>query len=354
MKNLILFQENTGQFEFLNSIENSDLRNLIKNFADSLAETFESIKTSLQLNGYYNRIVVLSDINCTKSKLLKEMIRQTREGNIFDLLILGHGRKNELLLHENEKMTDRDIKALLSEARKEHPGIKFNLRLVYMCNCNAATLLDSWLQIGAKTALGCKNINYMPEPQVTFFFEDFVKKGFNVIDANNRSFEGSNLAWSITGLEEVKRRGSKLSVKGENIKFDGRRLSVGELVERNIYAGTLHNYTSIYMIEGEKYQFVAASTDKWKNGSKSTNANGYAKGPFDFPRQSSHNMMSLVGEIFNDNDNVLSYTGTHFKIGTSKTWAVSKSGFLVCHANDGLPFYGDNSGKITVKIKRIL
>ena len=138
--------------------------------------------------GHYDRIINLTDIRCTKSNLLSEMITQSKNGHMFDLLVLGHGTNKKLMLHGNETLTDVDIKAMLSQALRLHPGMKFNLRLVYMCNCFADTLSDAWLSIGAKTSVGCKNVNFMPEPQTTFFFEDFVKKGYSVVDACNRSF----------------------------------------------------------------------------------------------------------------------------------------------------------------------
>lgn len=354
MKNLILLQENTGRVSFLNSISDASLRNLVQHGIDGLAENFESIKTTIQLQGYYDRIINLTNANCTKAKLLEAMIDQTRRGNSFDLLILGHGSQNELCLHGSEKMTAADIRNLKTLAQNQYPSLNFKLRMVYMCNCYSGTLLDDWLHIGAKVALGCDGINYMPEPQITFFFEDFVKKNFNVRDANNRSFAASDTIWSIIGLSNANRLGSKLRVAGDSsIRFEGRRLTVGESVTRNIYASNGYNYTNILMIAGEKYRFTVPSNDKWKNGNMETNANGYPKGFLDFPRQSNQRMMKLVGEIFSDNGNNHSYTGISFGIGTSKTWDTEATGFLVCHANDNLIAYGDNSGHVTVTIKRI-
>ena len=353
MRNLILLQGNTRQVAFINSISNTTVKNIVKGFIDKVAETFESIKTSLQMAGHYDSIINLTDVRCTKNNLLSELIRQSKDGNMFDLLILGHGNNKQLMLHDNEVLTDVHVKAMLTQARKLHPGMKFNLRLVYMCNCYGGTMSDAWLSIGAKTSIGCNNVNYMPEPQTTHFFDDFVKKGYSVVDACNRSFDVSNAWWKVTGLPEKDRRGSKLTVKGENIRFEGRRMTVGEVLQRNIYASNTHNYTSIYLMNGEKYEFKVTGSQKWKNGVRETTANGYPKGPFDFPRQKDYNVMTLVGEIFNDSNNVLSFTGTHFKIGTAKTWTATKSGFLVCHANDGLPFYADNSGKMSISIKRI-
>ncbi len=354
MRNLILLQENTGQVAFLNSITDVNVRNLVKTTIDGLAENFESIKTTLQVYGYYDRIINLTNANCTKAKLLATMIDQTRSGNSFDLLILGHGSPNQLLLHGGERMTGQDIRNLLTQARAQHAGLNFKLRMVYMCNCSSGSLLDDWLHIGAKVALGTDGLNFMPEPQITFFFEDFVKKNFSVKEANNRSFAASDAIWSAVGLASDKRRDSKLRVAGDgNIRFEGRRLTVGESVTRNIYANNAYNYTNLFMIAGEKYKFTVPASDKWKNNNFETNANGYPRGFLDLPRQSGQKMMKLVGEIFSDNGNNLSYTGINFGIGTSATWDTSVTGFLVGHANDSLFAYGDNSGHVTVTVKRV-
>lgn len=353
MRNLILLQENSGRVAFLNSISDVGLRNLVQTTIDGLAENFESIKTTLQMNGYYDRIINLTNRNCTKAKLLETMIDQTRNGHSFDLLILGHGGSDVLCLHGTETLTGQEIRNLLTQARAQHRGLNFKLRMVYMCNCVSGTLLDDWLHIGAKVALGCDQDNYMPEPQTTFFFEDFVKNNYSVKEANNRSFDASNLLWSPV-LNNTLRQNSKLRVAGDgNIRFEGRRLTVGETVTRNIYASNAYNYTNLFMIAGERYKFTVPANDKWKNNNFETNANGYPKGFLDFPRQGGQRMMKLVGEIFSDNGNNLSYTGINFGIGISKTWDVSLTGFLVGHANDNLVAYGDNTGLVTVTIKRL-
>jgi len=143
MKNLILLQENSGRVNFLNSITDVNTKNLVKTFIDSLAENFESIKTGLQMYGYYDQIINLTDVRCTKANLLLEMINQSKSGNVFDLLILGHGSNKTIELHGSEIMNDSDIKGLLTQAKQQYSGFKFNLRLVYMCNCYSGSLLGA-------------------------------------------------------------------------------------------------------------------------------------------------------------------------------------------------------------------
>jgi hypothetical protein len=63
-------------------------------------------------------------------------------------------------------------------------------------------------------------------------------------------------------------------------------------------------------------------------------------------------MMTMVGEIFTEN-NATAYTGTYFNIGCGKTWTATKTGFLVCIANDIAIAYADNSGTVSLNVKRI-
>lgn len=361
MKNLIVLQENSGQVGFLNLIPNPTIKNIVKGILDKVVEGFMSAKTKLQLNGYYDSIIDLSDKKCTKKLLLDEMIKLSKSGiDVFDLLILGHGSPDTLYLHGTETMKSSDIRQFLTTARNQNPGLNFKLRMVYMCNCFGDSVSTAWQAIGAKMVLGCSNINYMPEPQINNFFDNFVKRGMDANSANLKSFEDSKQFWTIAsglqgGLTLSQINGSKLRRRGENLRFDGRRLAVGERVYRNIHANSVYNYTNIFIIKGERYQFGTDTADRWRNGSKSSNANGYVKTFFDSPRQPSYKMMQMVGELFDNNGpgGLFSFNGTHFRIGTSRTWTATKSGYLVCFANDAIPFYGDNSGLINLSVRRI-
>lgn len=128
-------------------------------------------------------------------------------------------------------------------------------------------------------------------------------------------------------------------------------LEIGEVRTKSIYANKEYNYTSAYLREGQKFEFTTESIE-WNNGSRETTCNGYPGGLTDILRRHNDlNMMVLTGEIF---DKLTSdYSGTYFKIGCSKTYTATKSGFLVVFANDMLGFYGDNSRLVTLHIKRI-
>ncbi|HZI53892.1 MAG TPA: M12 family metallopeptidase, partial [Chitinophagaceae bacterium] len=125
-------------------------------------------------------------------------------------------------------------------------------------------------------------------------------------------------------------------------------LAVGESKTINISASKVHDLTGIYMRLGQSFQFTTTSR-AWNNGTRETDCNGYAGSVLD--RHGDINEMALTGEIFNQN-NTTSYSGTYFKIGCGRTWTSTKTGFLVCFANDIITAYGDNSRIVELTVKR--
>lgn len=128
-------------------------------------------------------------------------------------------------------------------------------------------------------------------------------------------------------------------------------LAVGETKTVNISANKTHDLTGVYVRQGQKFQF-STSSPAWRNGSTETDCNGYPGTILDAARRHPDlNVMALTGEIFEQN-NSNNYTGTYFKIGCSRTLSMTKTGFLICFANDIGIAYGDNSGIVTLTIKR--
>lgn len=130
-------------------------------------------------------------------------------------------------------------------------------------------------------------------------------------------------------------------------------LEIGESKTKTIRAKEAYNYTGIYLRQGQKFEFTVASPE-WNNGNRETTANGYEGSLMDTTRRHPDlKVMALVGEIFTQNNNSSSYTGTYFRIGTSRTLTATKSGFLVTFANDCLACYGDNSRVVELTVRRI-
>ncbi len=130
-------------------------------------------------------------------------------------------------------------------------------------------------------------------------------------------------------------------------------LEVGQSKTKNVKAKEAYNYMNIYIRQGQKFEFSTESPE-WNNGDRETTANGYEGNVLDIGRRHADlKVMALVGEIFNENNNPLAYSGTYLRIGTSRTWTATKTGFLVTFANDCLACYGDNSRIVTLTVKRI-
>lgn len=135
---------------------------------------------------------------------------------------------------------------------------------------------------------------------------------------------------------------------------DQLQLDINETRNFTVYANVTHNFSNIFICNGERYTFTTPANAKWKNNITETGMNGYTPNPvFDAGRrQTSYNMMALIGEMFRKNNDVSTYDNKHFKIGTSANYSPTSNGFLVCHANDNLVAYGDNNGSVTVTVRR--
>lgn len=217
-------QENPSVFKLLDWTENKPFKTAVASIMDPFLETAENRKTNFQAAGKYSNVILLTDKKCKEQFLFKTLQNETRKGNIIDLLIIGHGSTEKLLL-KGEYLTggeDGNIRKM----KQKNGGKKFNLRLVYMCNCKAASLNDDWLEIGADVSVGSIRNNYMPEPQITFFFQDFLNSNKTVSACARDSWENSKPFFAaIPQYYEVKDGYSKFSesrpvVKGtKDLKF---------------------------------------------------------------------------------------------------------------------------------------
>lgn len=368
-RTLILLQENGGYFKPIADALDGPAEDAARGIIDGIVEAGETLKFQELARGHYQRFVNLTDENATRAKLLQELIDQTVDGYTVDLAILGHGAKEVLFLHNNELLTGTrtgNIRSLLADARRiKGAKFQFKLRLVHMCNCYGSTVNDDWLAIGAQTVVGSKYNNYMPEPMTTLFWDDFVKKDKSVRQAAADSYAASKVIWQVvpgyttpargTRLTKIQESAQVVSGDGNLIFNDECVLKLNETQTVVVRADRTHTFPGIYLVPGQRYKFTATGT--WNSGGLFTptvNANGYRPGPFDGGRRHSSNMMSLVGERFRHNGDVLSFiSGSGFKIGTSRTYTATAGGYLNLFANDNLLAYGDNTGRVTVKIKRV-
>jgi hypothetical protein len=388
-RTLILLQENNdGNSYMTDALDPGPVRDAADAIVDRFIEGGEAAKFQALATGRYQRFVNLSDAACTRANLLAQLIKQSKEGHVVDLAILGHGSPESLRLNgENLTGLTRQtttnpvtglsstltnmgtIRTLLSDARaREGATFNFKLRLVHMCNCFGATTNDDWLAIGAKTAVGAPLMNWMPEPMITFFWDDFVKKDKRAIQAASDSLAATRILWqAVPGYTTVQSNGltkiqeTQQAVAGNtNLIFkDEYQLALNQSRTVTVQANQTHNFPAVYLVAGQKYTFTSGSSDTWQNGiapfATTVNANGYTPGPMDALRRHPANMMRLIGERFtHPNSSALNFIGgSGFSIGRSLTHTASGHGFLNLYANDIMTAYADNSGSIAVTLKRI-
>lgn len=173
MKKALIFLQEVGDVPLPFSI-NKNLEKKISDGLSNIAENINDVITRIQGMKAYDKVKILSDQKCTRERLLKALIDFSQRDYVIDLIIWGHGGENVLYLHGEERLwgrtryNDGNIYSLLTEAQALGCP-SFNLRLVYMCNCQGSTLNDDWLEIGAKVSIGPKQNNYMPTPTTPFF-----------------------------------------------------------------------------------------------------------------------------------------------------------------------------------------
>ena len=169
----------------------------VKKVIDDICESFENINTQATTCGAYDQFIPLIDVDCTYEKVKSVLVNQTVQGNTIDLIVLGHGSNDNVVLNGGNSMTGdmiRDIgaAAVASGCRS------VNLRMVFMCNCFGSTLNCAWLDIGARVAVGPKKNDYMPEPMTTDFLTLWAEVGQNAADAASHAYDLSKTAyWAV-------------------------------------------------------------------------------------------------------------------------------------------------------------
>jgi len=99
----------------------------------------------------------------TNENLVKYLKALTQQGYFIDVWIFSHGAQTYFRTSEGTdgtkgKFTKSDILNL-----PENTGFDYILiRMVYQVNCHGYHLISSWREIGAKTALGARSVNFYP------------------------------------------------------------------------------------------------------------------------------------------------------------------------------------------------
>jgi GH24 family phage-related lysozyme (muramidase) len=144
------------------------LKEKIKSFTDNLLEGVE-----LSANRYtaakpdlFGDVVILRDGTSSYAQLKNTLLALTRENKIIDLFILTHGRNNFISVPGG-------IDAQKIRDMRTENGKPLQLRSVYMMNCVGASLNQAWIDAGAKVSAGSLKNNYLPEPTMFFFWQNW-------------------------------------------------------------------------------------------------------------------------------------------------------------------------------------
>jgi hypothetical protein len=211
-KALIVLQENSGHIPLPDGTPQV-LKDAITGVVDKVAETFEDVKTKLQGAGKYDVVVLLTDKLCTRPHLVNALVDQAKRGRPTDLMVLGHGSSESLVLNKG-KLTGGaggNIRSLPADCRAKGAA-SLTLRMVYMCNCYGGTLNDDWVAAGAKASVGSKMNDYMPEPMTTFFLHHWMN-GQKVKDAARNAYQQTIPFYALIYPPTIKPKFKKVSFK---------------------------------------------------------------------------------------------------------------------------------------------
>ena len=144
------------------------LREKIKSYTDNLLETAE-----LSINRYsaskpdlFGDVIILRDGTASYRDLKSKLIALSGDGKIVDLFILTHGSDDSISVPGG--ISGQKIRDMRAEN-----GKPLSIRSVYMMNCVGSSLNQAWIDAGAKVSSGALGNNYLPEPTMFFFWQNW-------------------------------------------------------------------------------------------------------------------------------------------------------------------------------------
>ena len=148
---ITLFQETT---ELIRAMENYDKVVLLKH--EKVDNTYIVSLPAL------NKADVVE--KPTKANLKKYLKKLAKDGYMIDLWIFSHGAKDKYFIvsegtdGSSDEFTYNDILTV----QKESEFSQLPIRMVYQGICYGRNLIEAWRKIGAKVALGARDVNFYP------------------------------------------------------------------------------------------------------------------------------------------------------------------------------------------------
>lgn len=155
----------------------------------------------------------------------------------------------------------------------------------------------------------------------------------------------------------------------KNPPVQDKQLQLNETVVVKVKASEAHNRSNVQLQKGNVYEITA--TGQWKDGTcTSTDAAGFKASDCGSPnagvdlglasmealkRDKNAQWLCLTGSIYNQTSNSFEniLPDQQFSIGKAAKIKPTVNGKLVLFANDVVSGYGNNTGQLTVTIKRI-
>lgn len=183
---LVVFLENLGRLGAM------ALPGWVTATVDFVAE--EYTKLVLRLHGVhrrYDRVLILEDARATGADLRAALVALSRTHTV-DLLVLSHGNPNAILGYKGQAITAGSFGPLIAQ-RQANPAL-LNLRAVWQMNCHGATMLPTWMALGARSVCGTPGVNWLPEPALSLFVRRWLR-GEPFSQAVTRSGAASERIW---------------------------------------------------------------------------------------------------------------------------------------------------------------
>ncbi|MBK8041082.1 MAG: hypothetical protein IPK22_28705 [Verrucomicrobiaceae bacterium] len=232
---LVVFQENSGKLgttvfgNLLNGMSQPD-RDKIEGAVDFWVEEFEKLFNGFEFTKgkQYDDVLVLEDQRAIPEEFSRVARDLAAKGYVMDIITIGHGSVKSLNGFGGKSITDQTLIDL-----KSAHGSNLPIRMVYMMNCRGGTLSQTWVDIGAQVAGGHINDNYIPEPMLRTFWNDWLDgKAFS--KALSNAYESTKGFWMFlydglklapSGLDPKKIiEGSKPDFKGEGLTSIGDKM----------------------------------------------------------------------------------------------------------------------------------
>ncbi|MFP4458757.1 MAG: T9SS type A sorting domain-containing protein [Candidatus Zixiibacteriota bacterium] len=156
-------------------IESSEMDSMdLTEIVDVYGEEWQMSEMRDRCEGYYERIITLSDEYCTPIGMFDSLAMLRDEGLIVDLVFILHGDPDHVMF------TDYDF--WIENMTSMMQDYEIPLRALYQTCCWGSHMIDDWEEIGITAVNGAYQTNYFPLFAPIFFLESWTA-GFDFNDA---------------------------------------------------------------------------------------------------------------------------------------------------------------------------